>query len=112
MRARKKKRRTTSAKKAFRFRRSLFWDADPASIDPRRHARYIIERILDLGDVEEVRWMARTFCAGRKHNLTHILKSLTYFGDAEVDPTPRLLLRRLLEGDPGLLPARGAGGRS
>ena len=44
-----------------RFRRSLFWDVDPRSIDLRRHARYIIERILDLGDEEEVRWMARTY---------------------------------------------------
>ena len=54
-----KKRR--KAKVAFRFRHSLFWDVDPRSIDPRRHARYIIERILDLGDADEVRWMARTY---------------------------------------------------
>ncbi len=50
-----------TGKPAIRFRRSLFWDVDPRSIDPRRHARYIIERILDLGDEEEVRWLARTY---------------------------------------------------
>ncbi len=61
MRAKNTKRRGTKGKETFRFRRSLFWDADPKSIDPRRHARYIIERILDLGDAEEVRWMARTY---------------------------------------------------
>ena len=44
-----------------KFRPSLFWDADPKSIDPKRHARYIIERILDFGDEKEVRWMARTY---------------------------------------------------
>ncbi len=46
---------------AFRFRRSLFWDADPRAIDPRRHARYIIERILDFGEEDEVRWLVRTY---------------------------------------------------
>jgi hypothetical protein len=48
----KKRRKST-----IRFRRSLFWDADPKAIDPRRHARYIIERILDFGDEKELRWL-------------------------------------------------------
>ncbi|GEM_PF-6176582 len=30
------------------FRQELFWDVDPKTIDPKRHARYIIERILDF----------------------------------------------------------------
>ena len=45
----------------FRFRRSLFWDVDPKTIDPRRHARYIIERILDLGTMDDVRWVAHIY---------------------------------------------------
>jgi len=43
------------------FRQSLFWDIDPATLDKERHARYIIERILDFGTDEEVRWMYRTY---------------------------------------------------
>jgi hypothetical protein len=43
------------------FRRSLFWDIDPRDLDPRRHARYIIERILDFGDENEVRWVAHHY---------------------------------------------------
>lgn len=39
------------------FRQSLFWDVDPKTIDPKKHAKYIIERILDFGDDKEVRWM-------------------------------------------------------
>ncbi|TSC83697.1 MAG: hypothetical protein G01um101417_431 [Parcubacteria group bacterium Gr01-1014_17] len=39
------------------FRQSLFWDVDPKTIDPEKHSRYIIERILDFGDDNEVRWM-------------------------------------------------------
>lgn len=40
-----------------RFRQSLFWDVDPKTINPKRHRRYIIERILDFGTDDEVRWM-------------------------------------------------------
>lgn len=44
-----------------KFRRSLFWDADPKTINPQKHAYYIVERILDFGNDEEVRWMWRTY---------------------------------------------------
>ena len=39
------------------FRQTLFWDVDPKTIDPEKNARYVIERILDLGDPEEVSWL-------------------------------------------------------
>ena len=35
------------------FRPSIFWDAD--RIDTNRNASYIIGRVLDYGDVEDVR---------------------------------------------------------
>jgi len=38
-------------------RSSLFWDVDPKTIDPEKHARYIIERILEFGRDEEVKWL-------------------------------------------------------
>lgn len=44
-----------------RFRPSLFWDVDPRTIDTKKHARYIIERILDFGTDDEVRWMWRQY---------------------------------------------------
>lgn len=44
-----------------KFRQSLFWDTDPTKIDPQKHARYIIERIMDFGDVAEVRWMWKQY---------------------------------------------------
>ncbi len=40
-----------------KFRQTLFWDVDPKTIDPKKHARYIIERILDFGHDDEVRWL-------------------------------------------------------
>ena len=47
--------------KPISFRQSLFWDVDPKTIDPEKHAVYIIERILDFGTDEEVRWMWRAY---------------------------------------------------
>lgn len=44
-----------------RFRQSLFWDVDPKTIDPKKHAKYIIERVLDFGDVKEIEWMWKTY---------------------------------------------------
>jgi len=35
----------------------LFWDVNPSKINVKKNARYIIERILDFGDDQEVRWM-------------------------------------------------------
>lgn len=40
-----------------KFRQTLFWDVDPKTIKPKKHARYIIERIMDFGNDAEVRWM-------------------------------------------------------
>ena len=39
------------------FRQSLFWDVNPAVIDPDKNARYVIERILEFGRPEETHWL-------------------------------------------------------
>lgn len=39
----------------------LFWDADFAALDAVRHRDYIIERILEYGDVPEISWMQATY---------------------------------------------------
>ncbi len=39
------------------FRQSLFWDTDPKKIDAEKNARYVIERVLDFGNDDEVRWL-------------------------------------------------------
>lgn len=39
------------------LRQTLFWDTDPAKIDLQKNARYIIERVMDFGNDEEVRWI-------------------------------------------------------
>lgn len=40
-----------------KFRQALFWDVNPKNIDTEKNAQYVIERILDFGRDEEVRWM-------------------------------------------------------
>lgn len=41
--------------------RRLFWDSKKESIDTNLHRSYIISRIIDCGDVEDVKWMLKTF---------------------------------------------------
>ncbi len=43
------------------LRRSLFWDARTEAIDLEKNARYVIERVLDLGRSEEVSWMFKRY---------------------------------------------------
>ncbi|MDO8303053.1 MAG: hypothetical protein Q7T18_07420 [Sedimentisphaerales bacterium] len=40
-----------------KFRQSLFWDVNPKKIDPKKNAQYIIERVADLGNDKEARWV-------------------------------------------------------
>jgi hypothetical protein len=39
------------------FRQALFWDTNPRNIDAEKNAQYVIERVLDFGNDEEVRWL-------------------------------------------------------
>jgi len=48
-------------KSRIRFRQSLFWDVDPKTIDPNKNAEYVIERILEFGELHEVKWMIRYY---------------------------------------------------
>lgn len=47
--------------KMIHFRPELFWDVDPKTIDPKKHARYVIERILDFGNDREARWLYQSY---------------------------------------------------
>lgn len=35
----------------------FFWDTDPRKIDLRRHKKYVIERILELGNLSAFQWL-------------------------------------------------------
>lgn len=40
-----------------KFRQTLFWDTNPKKIDVKKNAQYIIERVADLGNDKEARWV-------------------------------------------------------
>ena len=42
-------------------RASLFWDTDAKQLDSQKHARYIIERVVDFGNDKEVRWVVQNY---------------------------------------------------
>ena len=39
----------------------LFWDVDAGKLNLRRHSRYVIERILELGDLDALWWAQRQY---------------------------------------------------
>ena len=39
----------------------FFWDVDPRKLNVRRHRRFIIERLLDLGDLEAFWWAQKQY---------------------------------------------------
>jgi len=41
----------------FRF----FWDVDPKTLNVSRHSRFIIERILDVGDLDAFWWAQKQY---------------------------------------------------
>lgn len=47
--------------KAPLFLKKYFWDIDFKKLDPQKRPEYVIERILELGDVRAVRWVFRNF---------------------------------------------------
>lgn len=40
-----------------------FWDTDKKRVDLWSHRAYVIRRIMDYGDLEDVRWMLATYSA-------------------------------------------------
>jgi len=41
--------------------RSLFWDTSLGNIQIKRHARYIIERVLEFGNMDALEWLQRVY---------------------------------------------------
>lgn len=73
---------------AMKFRRALFWDTDPRTLDVRRHATYVIERIADFGTAAEIRWAIRSYGLRRFREVVRTSR-------ATLEPTKRLWLHVL-----------------
>ena len=57
------------------FRQSLFWDTDPEKIDVQKNARYIIERILEFGRLNEVAWVFKQYSKDDIRNVMNLPRS-------------------------------------
>jgi hypothetical protein len=53
--------RQTSKQTLPRFLKPYFWDTDHAKVNARRHAVYIIERVLEYGDDRAIRWLQKNY---------------------------------------------------
>ena len=40
---------------------TFFWDVDAGKLDPNQHPLYVINRLLDKGNLEAARWVRRKF---------------------------------------------------
>lgn len=45
--------------------KKLFWDVDLKDIDAKKNSSFIIGRILEYGDVNDVKWMLKNFKIAR-----------------------------------------------
>ncbi len=52
-------------------KKSLFWDVDRDKLSPERDWYFIIERILEFGDIDDVLWMESTF---HREKITETIK--------------------------------------
>jgi hypothetical protein len=55
----------------------LFWDTDKKRVDLRSHHAYVIRRIMDYGDLEDVRWMLATYSAEKIIEVLKMSRGLT-----------------------------------
>lgn len=39
----------------------LFWDVDFANLDSTKNRKFIIERVLNMGDQDSLRWLCHTY---------------------------------------------------
>lgn len=55
---------------------SFFWDVDPAKVNPSLNPHYVINRLLDKGNLEAARWVLKSF---PKELITETLKTIRDF---------------------------------
>lgn len=54
----------------------FFWDVDAKKLNPRTHQRYVINRLLDKGNLEAARWVLKNF---PKENIIDTFKTYRDF---------------------------------
>lgn len=50
----------------------LFWDINPETLDVQKYPKFVVERIIDIGDEAATSWMRKTY---PKEKIVEIIKS-------------------------------------
>lgn len=62
--------------------KALFWDVDHQTIDPQKHAAYIIEKVITLGTMDDF-IVIKSFYGKRK--IKNVVKKLRYLNDRDLN---------------------------
>jgi hypothetical protein len=55
----------------------LFWDTSLNNIHIKRNARYIIERVLEFGDMDAVQWLQKVYSTQNIVDVLNLSKTIT-----------------------------------
>lgn len=55
----------------------LFWDTSLKKIHTKQNARYIIERVLELGDMDALEWLQRVYPSQTIIDVLHVSRTVT-----------------------------------
>lgn len=57
--------------------KKYFWDVDLSTVDPVKHRRYVIERLVELGDDQAVRWLLKTYTANEIRDVLRLSRTIS-----------------------------------
>lgn len=77
---------------------SVLWDVDGAKVDEVVHARFLIERILETGDDEQVRWMLGRYPRDQVADVARVSRRLSCKSSRSWQALLAVLPRQVPEG--------------
>lgn len=58
-----------------KFKQSLFWDTDVKYIDKEKNSQYIIERILEFGNLKDAKWLFNNYSKNKIKKVMNLSRS-------------------------------------
>jgi hypothetical protein len=91
------------------FQRRIFWDVDFDKLDYDKYANFVIERVFDRGDVEDIRQCRRYYGDGKVSdallNVKFLMEHRIYLAAAVINkPIEDFRCYKLRQLNPGLYP--------
>lgn len=60
-----------------KFLKSLFWEFDLSELDIKNHRYFIVERILEKGKIDSIKWLFENFSMAEIRNVIESSRNLT-----------------------------------